>query len=324
MAGLGRGLDALLSASRAKQLRNAEQQADDMQQVSAEMPGISGHPEQQSSSEHMGHASAGMTMEIDVAHLVTSRYQPRRMFDDDSLDELAASIRSHGLLEPLLVMRCGDKYEIVCGERRFRASKLAGLQRVPCLIRDALAEEAYAIALIENIQREDLNPLELAGALQQMQQECGMTQEDLAHTLGMSRSSITNYLRLNHLDEQVREALAERLIDMGHAKVILGLNQELQTQACKEIIRKDLSVRQTEIYVRSLKSKTQDTDENKAEKSSDQFHEYERCLSSRLQGARVKFAATREDHGKITLSYTSREQFDRIIEVLGLQGSTHS
>ena len=323
MAGLGRGLDALLSASRAKQLRDADLKADELQQVSAELTGIAEYSGQ-SSREHEAPASAGLTMEIDVAHLITSRYQPRRMFDDDSLDELAASIRTHGLLEPLLVMRSGDKYEIVCGERRFRASKLAGLQRVPCLIRDALAEEAYAIALIENIQREDLNPLELAGALQQMQQECGMTQEDLAHTLGMSRSTITNYLRLNHLDEQVREALAERLIDMGHAKVILGLDPEQQSLACKEIIRKDLSVRQTEIYVRTLKSKTTGEGEVEAAKTAGQFQEYEKTLSSLLHGARVRFAATREDHGRITLSYTSREQFDRIMEILGLHGTPHS
>ena len=322
MAGLGRGLDALLSASRAKQLRDADLQADEQQPVSAELTGIADYSGQ-TSPEHMAPAAVGMTMEIDVAHLITSRYQPRRMFDDDSLDELAASIRTHGLLEPLLVMRSGDKYEIVCGERRFRASKLAGLQRVPCLIRDALAEEAYAIALIENIQREDLNPLELAGALQQMQQECGMTQEDLAHTLGMSRSTITNYLRLNHLDEQVREALAERLIDMGHAKVILGLNPEQQSLACREIIRKDLSVRQTEMYVRSLKSKGSGEGEVQTDNTAGQFHEYEKTLSSLLHGARVRFAATREDHGRITLSYTTREQFDRIMEILGLQGASH-
>lgn len=322
MAGLGRGLDALLSASRAKQLRDADLQPDEQQPVSAELTGITDYSGQ-TSPEHMAPTSAGLTMEIDVAHLITSRYQPRRMFDDDSLDELAASIRTHGLLEPLLVMRSGDKYEIVCGERRFRASKLAGLQRVPCLIRDALAEEAYAIALIENIQREDLNPLELAGALQQMQQECGMTQEDLAHTLGMSRSTITNYLRLNHLDEQVREALAERLIDMGHAKVILGLNPEQQSLACKEIIRKDLSVRQTEMYVRSLKSKTTGEDEAQTDNTAGQFQEYEKTLSSLLHGARVRFAATREDHGRITLSYTTREQFDRIMEILGLHGASH-
>lgn len=378
MAGLGRGLDALLSGSRAKQERNREelkqqetesaaeealpeQPADES--LAAEIPDDGGMAAEGASPEELGadlaqpgdeevieevveeviddgqgaaaepaadmaapaavdaSAIGSSVVELGIDALTTSTYQPRKSFDEESLNELAESIREHGLLEPLLVKKNEDKYEIICGERRFRAAKIAGLATIPCLVRDVLAQDAYAIALIENIQREDLNPLEYANALMQMQKECEMTQEDLAKTLGKSRTSITNYLRLNNLDESVKKALSENLIDMGHAKVILGLDPELQATACEVVVKKELSVRQTEIYVRSLKSG--DGEEGSAPKIEQPvlFKEYEKSLSDLLDGAKVKFVLSNENKGKVTLSYSSQQQLDKIIQVLGLEST---
>ena len=194
MAGLGRGLNALLSESKARAQREENILLSQQREFKTELK------------------NTVLNLKLDC--LIPSPYQPRQNFDSEALNELALSIKEHGLLEPLLVKSKDDgKYEIICGERRYRAAKIAGLSEVPCLVRDVLEKNAYAIALIENIQRKDLNPLEQASALLQMMKECSLTQEDLAKTLGKSRSSVTNILRLNQLNENVKKFLLDGSIE---------------------------------------------------------------------------------------------------------------
>ena len=241
MAGLGRGLDSLLSESK----KNREEKVRE-NEVSQPLNNI---------SQDILTSEKNKIVELPISILKPSIYQPRKNFDKESLEELSLSIKEHGLLEPLLVKKSDeDKYEIICGERRYRACKLANLENVPCLIRDDLGDNGYAVALIENIQREDLNPLEMAQAFNLMLEECKLSQEDLAKTLGKSRSSIANIVRLNNLQEDVKKMILANQIDLGHAKVLLSLEDpNLQLKAALYVIKKSLSVRQTEQLVKNIK-----------------------------------------------------------------------
>lgn len=265
---------------------------------------------------------------ISLTQLKDSMYQPRKYFDAEALSELAKSISEHGLLEPLIVKQSEEDpliYEILCGERRFRASKLAGLETVPCIIRPDITTNAYAIALIENIQREDLNPLEQAEAFDLMLKECNMTQEELARTLGKSRSAVANLLRLNSLTDYVKLALRSNQIDLGHAKVLLSLSGDMQIKACEYVIKKEYSVRQTEMLVKSLKAEEQseeNTDENTEDKSKEiptKFLMIEDKLKTKLPNNKVKFTFSSENKGKLTLSFKSEDEFNEIMKLLNLE-----
>ena len=233
---------------------------------------------------------------------------------------MSLSIKEHGLLEPLLVKKSDeDKYEIICGERRYRACKLANLENVPCLIRDDLGDNGYAVALIENIQREDLNPLEMAQAFNLMLEECKLSQEDLAKTLGKSRSSIANIVRLNNLQEDVKKMILANQIDLGHAKVLLSLDDpNLQLKAALYVIKKSLSVRQTEQLVKNIKlNNTEELEPTSTkEKVENNFGGLEEELNQKFSGIKFKFKATSEEKGKITLSYSSKEQLDNLLAFL--------
>lgn len=309
MAGLGKGLDALLSDSRSRGERTRRSSNENV--AISPMPIVDGEGKTTVVS-----SNTVKITEINIDKLIPSVYQPRTEFNEESLNELASSILEHGLLEPLLVKKNKDKFEIICGERRFRAAKRAGLTSLPCLIRDVVDNKAYAIALIENLQREDLSPLEQANALLHMQNELKLTQEDLAKTLGLSRASVANLLRLNNLTPSVKEALALGNIDMGHAKVLLSLEPDIQEKACSVIVKKALSVRQTEEYVKALKTADEDVKPTLVQPII--FKDYEQTLSSSLDGAKVKFVASGENKGKITLAYASEEQLNKIITMLGL------
>lgn len=301
MAGLGRGLNALLSESKARAQREENILLSQQREFKTELK------------------NTVLNLKLDC--LIPSPYQPRQNFDSEALNELALSIKEHGLLEPLLVKSKDDgKYEIICGERRYRAAKIAGLSEVPCLVRDVLEKNAYAIALIENIQRKDLNPLEQASALLQMMKECSLTQEDLAKTLGKSRSSVTNILRLNQLNENVKKFLLDGSIEMGHAKAILSLDSELQEKAAKIVVSKGLNVRQTEAFIKELKDESDKdlgSSKSKFEKSA-MYKDWEKALNSSLHGALVKFTPQSNEKGKVVLSYKSKEQLEAIIKLFGV------
>lgn len=306
MAGLGRGLDSLLSESK----KNREEKVRE-NEVSQPLNNI---------SQDILTSEKNKIVELPISILKPSIYQPRKNFDKESLEELSLSIKEHGLLEPLLVKKSDeDKYEIICGERRYRACKLANLENVPCLIRDDLGDNGYAVALIENIQREDLNPLEMAQAFNLMLEECKLSQEDLAKTLGKSRSSIANIVRLNNLQEDVKKMILANQIDLGHAKVLLSLDDpNLQLKAALYVIKKSLSVRQTEQLVKNIKLNNSEDLESTStkEKVENNFCGLEEELNKKFSGIKFKFKATSEEKGKITLSYSSKEQLDNLLAFL--------
>lgn len=303
MAGLGRGLDSLLSESK----KNREEKVRE-NEVFQPLNTI---------SQDILTSEKNKIVELPISILKPSIYQPRKNFDKESLEELSLSIKEHGLLEPLLVKKSDeDKYEIICGERRYRACKLANLENVPCLIRDDLGDNGYAVALIENIQREDLNPLEMAQAFNLMLEECKLSQEDLAKTLGKSRSSIANIVRLNNLQEDVKKMILANQIDLGHAKVLLSLDDpNLQLKAALYVIKKSLSVRQTEQLVKNIKlNNTEELEPTSTkEKVENNFGGLEEELNQKFSGIKFKFKATSEEKGKITLSYSSKEQLDNLL-----------
>jgi len=308
MAGLGRGLGSLLGESqKIKKERQKIEVAEEQAQES-------------SSAESAAAVAKNSVVNISIDKLKASIYQPRKIFDEESLNELADSIKEHGLLEPLIVKKSEDIYEIICGERRFRACQLASLTEIPCLVRDDLDSNGYALALIENIQREDLNPLEMAEAFKQMLEECQISQEELAKTLGKSRSTVTNIIRLNNLQEDVKKMVVANQIDLGHAKVLLSIEDlDLQLKAALYVIKKSLNVRQTEELVKNIKVNGFDETKNKKVVfTSEKFGEWEKKIRLNLSGIKAKFKATSDSKGKLTLAYSSIEQLESLLNKLSI------
>ena len=228
------------------------------------------------------------------------RYQPRTLIDQHTLDELAQSIRQQGVIQPILV-RVLDKerYELIAGERRWRAAKLAGLTEIPAVVRDIADEYTAVVALIENIQREDLNPLEEAAGLQRLIQEFGMTHESAAKAVGKSRSNVSNLLRLLSLAEPVRELLLQGQLEMGHARALLTLEADKQIELAKRVALKGLSVRETERLVQ-LQTLSKPLEERKIYS---ELAQHELHLSQRL-GAKVSLRATKKGGGRVTIECT--------------------
>lgn len=281
------------------------------------------------SSSRTNESMNNVVHDLSIDKLRPSQYQPRTNFDEKAILELSESIAIHGLLEPLLVKKIGDDiYEIICGERRFRAAKAAKLESVPCLIRDVSDDKGYAIALIENLQREDLNPVEMAIAIDQMMQECNMTQDDVAKNIGKSRSTVANLLRVLKLEDEPLSCLRANKIDLGHAKLLLSLSGSHQVEACRTIIKKALSVRGTEAYIKELqqkqdkKDKASYSDKEKSKKSEDLYLELlsklEKSVSDRLGGCKAKFKHQHDGKGSLVLSYSSQDELSKIIKALGL------
>jgi len=241
--------------------------------------------------------------------------QPRKRFEEERLDELAASIREHGVVEPILVRREGGKYRIVAGERRWRAAQRAGLREVPAVLREASDREAFELALVENLQREDLNAIEQAEAYQVLLSDHGLTQEAVAKRVGKDRSSVANALRLLRLPEEVRDAVRDGRLDMGHARALLGLSDaEALRRLAQRAIREGLSVRATEALVRALGRR-----ERKRPISSDGAGV--RDLVSRLQrrlGARCRVVQKTPSSGRLEVEYTSLEELDGILGKIGV------
>lgn len=273
-----------------------------------------------------------LVLNVKLDMLMPSTYQPRHSFDDEAIKELATSIKEHGLLEPLIVKRIdGGKYEIICGERRYRAARMLAMASVPCLVREVVDEKAYAIALIENIQRENLNPVELAIAFDQMMQECGMTQEEVAKSVCKSRSAVANYLRVLKLEDGSLAALKAGKIDLGHAKVLLSLSGSAQNEACQIVIERGLSVRATESFVkefakkleaRALEEAQSNTDDSTSEANRNiNYTSYEKSLNAKLKGVKAKFKVSKDGKGKLTFSYDNDKQLDSLLTLLGLDKS---
>lgn len=276
MKGLGRGLDALLG----------------------------GNEEEPS--------SGGSLQNLAVDRLQPGKYQPRSHMDHASLEQLAASIKAQGIMQPILVRKLlGERFEIIAGERRWRAAQLAGLSEVPVLVREVADEAALAMSLIENIQRENLNPLEEAAGIQRLLDEFSMTHQAAAEAVGRSRSAVTNLLRLLSLVPPVQDMLMHNRIDMGHARALLPLSQAKQIEAAHEVVQKQLSVREAERLAQRLMKPASKT-EAKPDRDVLRLQE---DLSDRL-GTAVIIKSGKGGRGKLVIEYSTLDQLDSIIQKL--------
>ena len=256
----------------------------------------------------------GQLKQIDVHLLKRGEYQPRRFIKEQDLQELAASIQKHGVMQPIVIRPVEDEkhpYEIIAGERRWRAAQLAGLTEVPAIVRDLSDQVAIALALIENIQRQDLNPIDQAMALQRFHDEFGLSHQEIADTVGKARTTISNLLRLLSLEDQVKEFMQQGLLDMGHARAILTLKAKDQLKVAEMVIEKSMSVRQTEQFVRDLNAPKQQ--KTKASVSSD-IQQLTQRLSDRFS-ADVKIDHNKQGKGKLVISYHTLEEFDGILNI---------
>lgn len=259
--------------------------------------------------------SASTIEEIKIADIFPNPTQPRRDFDEEALEELAESIRTLGLIQPVTVKREGERFMLISGERRWRAAQRAGLEQLPAYIRETDDINLHAMALVENIQREDLNPMEIALALQHLVEECGVTQENLAEKVGKKRSTVANYLRLLKLASPVQLALKSGAISMGHAKALAAIeSQSKQVSLLKRCIEKELTVRQMEELVQKAgtgKSKSVVAEEEYPESYTHLVEELERLFSQEISIKRGKSGG-----GKIVIGFTSDADIERFIERL--------
>ena len=252
--------------------------------------------------------------EVDVDAIVPGPMQPRTHFDEGALEGLADSIRTHGIVQPLLVRRQGDRYELIAGERRWRAARLAGLAKVPVVVKEVPDRDLLEIALIENIQREDLNPIEEAQAYKRLIENVGLTQEALAARIGRDRSYITNFLRLLRLPDDLQQLVVEGRLSTGHARTILGLSHvDLQRRVARQVIDGALSVRATEHLVRKAVDGT-------PPKTASNVDPNIRAAESKLRralGTQVRIIHLRgEGQGKVEISFFSNQDLDRIYNLL--------
>jgi len=275
-------------------------------------------------------ARSRAVLEVNVDKLEPNPYQPRQNMDDESLEELTLSIETHGIVQPVVVRRTDDPdvYQIIAGERRWRAARRAGLQTIPCIIQDADDEKTLELALVENLQREDLGPLETAHALQYLIQEFGLTQEQIAEQLGRSRSAIANTLRLLELPQPIKEALAEGRITQGHARALLALADEPERMMAvfAQVEEEGLTVRDTEALVK----RAEETDEIEEEAGESiapptpqptdpHIEEVKRRLRDRL-GTKVTILPRSKGGGTIHITYHDAEDLDRILSLIAPGG----
>ena len=251
--------------------------------------------------------------QMPVELLQRGQFQPRRQMDKALLDELAGSIAKQGVLQPIVVRKLasGD-YEIIAGERRWRAAQQAGLERVPVVVRDLSDEDAMIIGLIENLQREDLNPIEEARGMQRLIEEFDMTHQQVADSVSRSRAAVSNLLRLLSLQNDVREMLEDGLIDMGHARALLALEAAQQGKAAQQIVDRGMSVRQAEQLVRRLQEDRESVSTKKKEKDPD-VKNLENTLSERL-GTRVEIRLSKKGKGKLLIDFHSNDVLQGILE----------
>ena len=289
--GLGRGLDALLGMGVG---------------AAATQEGVG------SSTTELVQPAVETLRSLPVERIQRGRYQPRQDFREETLQELAASIRMQGIVQPVLVRPLGgDRYELIAGERRWRAAQLAGLREVPAVVREIPDQAAIAVSLIENIQREDLNPLEEATALQRLINEFHLTHQQAAEAVGRSRTSVTNLLRLLELGEDVRQLVIERKLDMGHARALLPLSPTLQREAAHQVLLRGLSVRETEQLAQRLQQP--DTAPASLAKPIDpNIRLLQNDLSQRL-GAPVQVRHGSSGKGCVVIQYNSLDELDGIL-----------
>lgn len=290
--GLGKGLDALLATSNIAQAK--KQQSDE-------------HASQQAAID-------GELRQIAVTALTSGQYQPRKAMAADALTELADSIRAQGIIQPIVVRRIdSQRYEIIAGERRWQAARQAGLQVVPCIIKNVDDRATVAIALIENIQREDLNAIEEARALERLQQEFSLTHQQVADAVGKSRAAVSNLLRLNQLSDAVKQLVEQKQLEMGHARALLALDDQQQLAAAQIIINKLLTVREAEKLVKTLLNPTAAPVKLPLQP---QTVALQLSLSERF-GTKVAVNQNKNGKGKIVINFDQQDKLAQILAMLG-------
>lgn len=291
--GLGKGLDALLGGAMNKPTKKS---------------GESSATELTEAERHL--------REMPIEFLQPGQYQPRRVMTEEGLDELADSIKAQGMIQPIVIRPVGkDKYEIIAGERRWRAAQRAGMHEVPVIIKEVPDEAAIAMALIENIQREDLNAMEEAYALHRLMQEFGLTHQQTADAVGKSRTTVSNLLRLMQLSEHCKTLLERGDMEMGHARALLSLEPSRQTEAAKIVVAKALTVRETEKLVRNInepKKKAKPVEKDHHIKS------LEQQLAEKI-GANVAINHGNKGKGSLVINYHSLDELDGILQHLGIK-----
>ncbi len=293
--GLGKGLDALLGAG--VSVPKVDTPQDNSADAPVPAPSI---------------PADGKLMQLPVELIQRGKYQPRRDMHPEALEELSDSIKAQGVMQPIVVRPIGDeRYEIIAGERRWRATQLAGLDKIPAVVREVADEAAIAMALIENIQREDLNPIEEAVALKRLQDEFELTQQEVAQAVGKSRTTVTNLLRLIALDDEVKKLLEHGDLEMGHARALLTLSPEQQREAGRIVVAKGLTVRQTEALARKLQEEKDTPPAASLEVSAD-IKRLQNELSETL-GAGVNIQHSAKGKGKLVISYNNLDELDGIL-----------
>ena len=281
--GLGRGLDALLTSNK---------ETDDAAESNLSST-------QQSELQY-----------LPIEQLQQGKYQPRKDMSAEALEDLSNSILSQGIIQPIVVRNIGENnYEIIAGERRWRAAQLAKLDRVPCLIKNVPDEAAIAIALIENIQREDLNAMEEAIALERLLTEFELTHQEVANAVGKSRTTVSNLLRLNNLNDDVKTLLEHGDIEMGHARALLALGEDIQSNTARIVVAKDLTVRETEALIKKIQAPEKVVEDKVKDPDTKSL---EQKLSEKL-GSQVTIAHNKRGKGKLVISYSDLSELDGIV-----------
>ena len=260
-------------------------------------------------------------VEMKVNRIEPNINQPRKNFDDEKIDDLAESIKVHGVLQPIIVSKKGDYYQIIAGERRWRACKKAGLKTIPAIVREYDEKKTREVALIENLQRQDLNALETAKAIKELMEEHSLTQEEISKTLGKSRSAIANTLRILNLDERVQDLVASGKISEGHARTLASIpSPQKQYKLAMDIINLDLNVREAEARTKAEKEEVLNKNSNKKKKETlGKLEIIYKDIENRLKkslGTKVEFKPVTKSKGKIIIEYFSNEELDRILEIL--------
>lgn len=295
--GLGRGLDAMISDS--SKPRQEEKKIE------------------KSAAKEQGGDSKDKVIMVKIAQVEPSRKQPRKQFDEDALLELAESIKQFGVLQPLLVQKKEDYYEIIAGERRWRASKLAGIKEIPVMVKDFSDQEAVEISLIENIQRENLNPIEEAAAYKRLMEEFHLKQDTIAERVSKSRTAVTNSMRLLKLDDRVQQMLIDEMLTTGHARALLAIeDKDTQHAAAVKVFDEKLSVRETEKLVKEILNPHQKETEKEKDRAQDLVYEQLEEKIKGIIGSKVAIRRKSKDKGRIEIAYYSQEELERIVELL--------
>lgn len=288
--GLGKGLDALLATSAVASVK--QQQAEQAQTLSAD----------------------GTLKELALSQLTPGRYQPRKDMSDEALAELAESIRAQGVIQPIVVRETApQQYEIIAGERRWRASRQAGLQKVPCIIKAIDDKATIAVALIENIQREDLNAIEEAQALERLQSEFSLTHQQIAEAVGKSRAAVSNLLRLNQLETPVKRLVEQKQLEMGHARALLALSSAQQLEAAQMVVAKSLTVREAERLVKQMQNPAPEAQTSPV---NPQVELAENRLSEHF-GTQVAINQRKNGKGSIVISFDQTDKLKQILAMFG-------